>query len=157
MTKNDIISTIMTIENATFARSNKTNFIAIPCEDGIVKVSVSSALATDTKNHKAFNMDAAVAEYKAWQAESELKAAEKANKPEKKVNEGAQLRRDALDNAIASLPEFENYTATDIMNAVNGTVDFTLTPMNVGQSARRLVEKGILTAAVVDKKTVYSK
>jgi hypothetical protein len=45
------------------------------------------------------------------------------------------------------------------MNAVEGKVAFTLTPMNVGQSAKRLVEKGVLTAGnrEDDKKTYYSK
>ena len=40
-----------------------------------------------------------------------------------------------------------------------GKVAFTLTPMNVGQSAKRLVEKGVLVVAAKenDKKSYYTK
>ena len=83
MTKNEIMSTILAMPGAQMCRANKTNFIAVPTEDGVVKVSIGTALATDTKNHKAFNFDAAVAEYKAHEAEVALKAAERANRPVK--------------------------------------------------------------------------
>lgn len=161
MNKTEVLNTILSIPGATMARTNKTNFVVIPTEDGAVKVNVGSALTTDTKNHKAFNMEAAIAEYKAWEAESALKAAERASRPAKVkgVNPEAQARRDELDAVIGALPSFTDYTATDIMNAVEGKVAFTLTPMNVGQSAKRLVEKGVLTAGnrEDDKKTYYSK
>ena len=74
MNKNEILSTILAIPGAQMARANKTNFVAIPCEDGIVKVSVGTALAEDTKAHKAFNFEAATAEYKDWEAEAALRA-----------------------------------------------------------------------------------
>ena len=48
MNKNEVLNTILSIPGATMARANKTNFVAIPCEDGIVKVSVGTALAEDT-------------------------------------------------------------------------------------------------------------
>ena len=161
MTKNEIMSTILAMPGAAMCRANKTNFIAVPTEDGIVKVSIGTALATDTKNHKAFNFDAAVAEYKAHEAEVALKAAERANKPVKVKgpNPEAQARRDELDAVISAMPSFTDCTATDIMNAIEGKVAFTLTPMNVGQSAKRLVTAGVLTVGTKenDKKSYYSK
>lgn len=154
MTKNDVLSTIMSIAGAENARSNKTNFVAIKCDDGIVKVSVTTALAEDTKNHKAFNYDAAVAEYKAWEAEAALRAAERANKPVKVKgpNPEAQARRDELDAKLSALPSFTDYTATDILNALAGQVAENVTVMAVGSSAMRLVEKGVLTMNMDEKK-----
>jgi hypothetical protein len=106
-------------------------------------------------------MEAAIAEYKAWEAETALKAAERANRPAKPKgpNPEAQARRDELDATIAAMPSFTEYTATNIMDAINGTVAFNLTPMNVGQSAKRLVEKGVLAVATKDgdKKSYYTK
>lgn len=161
MTKNEILNTILGIPGAAMARSNKTNFVVIPTEDGIVKVSVGVAQAVDTKNHKAFNLEAAVAEYKAHEAEAALRAAERASRPVKVSgpNPEAQARRDELDAQIGALPAFTECTATDIMNALEGKVAFTLTPMNVGQAAKRLVEKGVLTvgARENDKKAYYTK
>lgn len=154
MNKNEILSTILAIPGATMARANKSNFVAIPCEDGIVKVSVGTALAEDTKAHKAFNFDAATAEYKAWEAESALRAAERANKPVKVKgpNPEAEARRQALDAQVASLPAFTDYTATDILNALAGKVAENVTVMAVGSSAQRLVEQGLLTMTMDEKK-----
>lgn len=154
MTKNDVLSTILSIAGAEKCRQNKTNFIAIPCEEGIVKVSVGTALAQDTKNHKAFNFEAAIAEYKAHEAETALKAAERANKPVKVKgpNPEAQARRDELDAKVGALPSFTDYTATDIMNALAGQLADNVTVMAVGSSAMRLVEKGILTVTMDEKK-----
>lgn len=161
MNKNEILNTILSIPGATMARANKSNFVVIPAEDGIVKVEMKTALATDTKNRKAFNLEAAVAEYKAHEAEVALREAEKANKPVKVKgpNPEAQARRDELDAKVTALPAFAEYTATDIMNALAGQVAFTLTPMNVGQSAKRLVERGVLTVGTKenDKKPYYTK
>lgn len=161
MNKNEVLNTILSIPGASMARQNKTNFVVIPTDDGIVKVAVGTALAVDTKAHKAFNMEAAVAEYKAWEAETALREAEKANKPKKVTgpNPEAQARRDELDAVIASMPSFTEYSATNIMDAITGKVAFNLTPMNVGQSAKRLVEKGILTVGTKDgdKKAYYTK
>ena len=57
------------------------------------------------------------------------------------------------------MPSFTDCTATDIMNAIEGKVAFNLTPMNVGQSAKRLVEQGVLTVGTKDgdKKAYYTK
>lgn len=159
MNKTEILNTILAIPGAQMARQNKTNFIAIPSEDGIVKVAVGTALANDTKAHKAFNLEAAVAEYKAYEAETALKAAEKANKPAKVKgpNPEAQARRDELDAKIAGLPSFTEYTATDILNALAGQVAENVLVMQIGSSAKRLVEKGVLTSEVKEKKTYYTK
>lgn len=161
MTKNEILNTILAIPGANMARQNKTNFVVVPAEDGIVKVSIGTALANDTKAHKAFNMEAAVAEYKAWEAEAALREAERANKPAKAKgpNPEAQARRDELDAKVASLPAFTEYTATDILNALAGQVAENVTVMAVGSSAKRLVEKGILTVGnrEGDKKSYYTK
>ena len=161
MNKTEILNTILSIPGASMARQNKTNFVVIPADDGIVKVAVNTALSVDTKAHKAFNLEAAVAEYKAWEAEAALREAEKATKPVKVKgpNPEAQARRDELDAVIGAMPSFTDCTATDIMNAIEGKVAFTLTPMNVGQSAKRLVEKGVLVVATKegDKKSYYTK
>lgn len=159
MNKNEVLNTIMGIPGAQMARQNKTNFVVIPTDEGIVKVSIGTALAADTKAHKAFNMEAAVAEYKAHEAEVALRDAERANKPVKVKgpNPEAQARRDELDAKIAALPSFTEYTATDIMNALKGQLADNVTVMAVGSGAKRLVEKGILTAEVKDKKSYYTK
>jgi hypothetical protein len=161
MNTNEILNTILSIPGASMARQNKTNFVVIPTDEGFVKVAVANALAKDTKAHKAFNAEAAIAEYKAYEAEVALREAEKANKPVKVKgpNPEAQARRDELDAVIASMPSFTEYSATNIMDAITGKVAFTLTPMNVGQSAQRLVKKGVLviTTKEGDKKTYYTK
>lgn len=154
MNKNDVLSTILALEGATMCRANKSNFVAIPTEDGIVKVSIGTALAEDTKNHKAFNFEAAVAEYKAWETAAALRVAERANKPVKVKgpNPEAQARRDELDAKVGALPSFTDYTATDILNALAGQVAENVTVMAIGSSAMRLVEKGILTVTMDEKK-----
>ena len=161
MNINEVKNVIMGIEGATMARANKTNFIVIPTDEGCVKVAVQIALAKDTKNHVAFNMEAAVAEYKAWEAETALKAAERAAKPKvvKGPNPDAQARRDELDAKIAALPSFTEYTATDIHNALAGQIPENVLVMQIGSSAKRLVAAGILTTSTRegDKKTYYSK
>ena len=160
MKQNEVLNTILSLEGATMCRANKTNFVAIPTDDGIVKVAVSVALAKDTENHKAFNFDAAKAEYKAYLAEKELKATEKASKPVKVkgVNPEAQARRDAIDKAIADMPSFTDYSATDVMNALAGVIAENTTVMAVGSSAMRMVDKGVLTVRQDEKgKKFYTK
>lgn len=161
MKMNEILNTIMAIPGAAMARQNKANFVVIPTEEGYVKVSVSTALAQDTKNRKAFNAEAAIAEYKAHEAEAALRAAERANKPVKVKgpNLEAQARRDAIDAAIAGLPSFTEYTATDILNALAGQIPENTTVMAVGSSAKRLVERGVLTLVNHEgtKKSFYTK
>ena len=161
MNQNDVVSTILSLSpEAAMCRTNKSNFIAIPTEDGIVKVSVGVALATDTKTHKAFNFEAAKAEYKAYVAEKAAKEAERANKPvkERGINVEAQARRDALDAAIVGMASFSDCTATDIQNALAGVIPAETTVMAVGSAAMRMVEKGILTMRKDEKgKKFYTK
>lgn len=158
----EIISKIMEIPGATMGRANKTNFIVVPTEDGYSKVSVTAALAKDTKNHSAFNYEAAVAEYKAWEAEAALRAAERANKPVKVKgpNPEAEARRQALDAAITALPSFTSATATDVFNMF-AEGEQPKTVMLVGSALKRLVEAGIVVATksedAKDKKTYYTK
>lgn len=161
MNVNEILNTILAIPGAKMGRANKTNFVVIPTEDGYAKVAVGAALAKDTKTHKAFNAEAAIEAYKAYEAEKALKEAEKANKPVKVKgpNPEAQARRDELDAKVAALPSFTEYTATDILNALQGQVAENVTVMAVGSSAKRLVEKGVLTLSTRegDKKSYYTK
>lgn len=162
MTINELKNVIMGIEGATMARSNKTNFVVVPCEDGVAKIEVKAALAQDTKNRTAFNLEAAVAEYKAWEAEAALRAAERAAKPKtvKGPNPEAQARRDALDAAIVAMPAFASQTATDVFNALP-EAQRPKTVMMVGSALKRLVEAGIVTAARAedpkDQKSYYTK
>jgi len=161
MTNVEILNTILSIPGAQMARRNKINFVVIPTDEGFVKVAVTNALAKDTKSHNAFNAEAAVAEYKAYEAEVALREAEKATKPVKMKgpNPEAQARRDELDAKITALPSFTEYTATDILNALAGQVGSNVTRMAVGQSAKRLVEKGVITVTnrEGDKKSYYTK
>lgn len=160
MTVNELKSLISGIDGAMNARQNKVNFVVVPCEDGIVKISATVAIDKDTKNRKAFNLDTAVAEYKAWEAESTLKAIERANKPAKTKgpNPEAEARRQALDAQISNLPSFTDYTATDIGNALAGQIAPNVTVMAIGSSAMRLVNSGVLTMTIDDKKKKrYSK
>lgn len=155
MTNSEILSVILSMPGAQMCRANKTNFVAIPTEDGgYAKVAIGTALAKDTKAHKAFNFDAATAEYKAWEAEAALRVAERANKPVKVKgpNPEAEARRQALDAQVAGLPAFTDYTATDILNALAGQVAENVTVMAVGSSAMRLVEKGVLSMTLDEKK-----
>ena len=144
MTINELKSLIAGIEGAQNARANKSNFVVVPCEDGVSKVSIG-----------------AVAEYKAWEAETALKAAEKAAKPAvvKGPNPEAQARRDALDAQIVAMPAFTEYTATDIYNAVKGALPSNVLVMQVGSAAKRLVAAGVLTESHRDgdKKSYYTK
>lgn len=159
MTISEILSNVLSINGAVMGRANKTNFVIVPVEEGFAKVEIKSALAKDTKNHTAFNADAAAAEYRAWEAEKALKIAEKANKPAKVKgpNPEAQARRDELDAAIVAMPSFKELTATDIANTVK--VSYDVTPMLAGSAAKRLVEKGVLvlTNRENDKKPYYTK
>jgi len=161
MKMNDVVTSILSLSSdAAMCRTNKTNFIAIPTEDGIVKVNFGVALAKDTKNHKAFNFEAAKAEYKAYTAEVARKEAEKAAKPVKVkgVNVEAQARRDALDAAVEGMPSFTDFTATDVMNALAGVIPENTTVMAVGSAAMRMVEKGVLSVRKDEKgKKFYTK
>ena len=98
--------------------------------------------------------------YKEYEAELAVKEAEKAANPKVKgPNPDAQARRDAMDKAIAELPAFEKYTATDITKALEetGFLPKDSLPMQVGQSARRLTEKGVLTVVEENDKRYYTK
>ena len=154
MNKNEILNTILNIPGAVMGRANKTNFVVIPTDEGYVKVAVTEAITEDTKNRKAFNAELAVSEYRAYEAEKALKDAERANKPAKVKGPSpeAQARRDELDAKISALPAFTDATATDILNMLAGQVAENVLAMQIGSSAQRLVEKGVLTMTVDEKK-----
>lgn len=161
MTINELKALVTGIEGAVYGRKNKTNFIVVPCDEGFAKVEVKLAIDKDGEKRTAFNYDAAVAEYKAWEAEGALREAERASKPVKVkgVNPDAQARRDELDAKVMGLPAFTEYTATDIRKALGATVADNVTVMAVGSAAKRLVEKGQLAVSTKenDKKSYYTK
>ena len=154
MFMNEIVSKVMEIPGATMVRVNKTNFIAVPTESGYAKINVLTAADKDTKNHKAFNFEAAAAEYKAWEAAAALREAERASKPKTASgpNPEAQARRDELDAKIMALPSFTDYTATDLHTALVGQVPEKTTIMAVGAAAHRLVDKGSLVMTTDEKR-----
>lgn len=160
MNMNEVLNAIMGLPGAAMARVGKTNFVVVPTEDGYVKVNVSKCLDKETKTHAAFNYDAAVAEYRAYEAEKAVKEAERAATPKRVPgpNPEAQARRDELDAKITALPHFENVTATDIFGMLAGQVDEKTTVMTVGLACKRLVENGVLTVEVDEKnKKFYTK
>lgn len=162
MTIKELTNVLMSIDGAVMGRVKNSNFVIVPLEDGgYAKVSVSKALMEDTKTHAAFNYEAAVEDYKAWEAAAAMREAERASKPKtpKGPSPEAQARRDELDAMITNLPAFTEYTATDIRAALANKLPSNVLVMQVGQSARRLVEKGVLTVATHegDKKPYYTK
>ena len=117
----DTISTACT--GATMCRRSNSNFLAVPGDvvDGVqtyYAVKVSALLAKDTKVNKAFDFDAAVAEY----AEFAAKQVEKATTPKK--SSGADPAKQAAKEARkAALTEWmrENegeHTCTEIKEAM---------------------------------------
>jgi hypothetical protein len=162
MTIKELTNVLMGVDGAVMGRVKNSNFVIVPLEDGsYAKVNVSKALMEDTKTHAAFNYETAVADYKAWEAAAAMREAEKASKPKtpKGPSPEAQARRDELDAMITNLPAFTEYTATDIRAALADKLPSNVLVMQVGQSARRLVEKGVLTVATHegDKKPYYTK
>ena len=162
MTINELNKVIMGVEGAVMGRAKGSNFVIVPLEDGgYAKVSVSKALMESTKTHTAFDYDAATAAYKDWETAAALREAERASKPKapKGPSPEAQARRDELDAMISGLPSFTEYTATDIRAALADKLPANVLVMQVGQSARRLVEKGVLTVTSRegDKKPYYTK
>jgi len=162
MTIQELTNVLMGVDGAVMGRVKNSNFVIVPLEDGgYAKVNVSKALMEDTKTHAAFNYETAVADYKAWEAAAAMREAERASKPKtpKGPSPEAQARRDELDSMITNLPAFTEYTATDIRAALADKLPSNVLVMQVGQSARRLVEKGVLTVATHegDKKPYYTK
>ena len=122
----DTISTACT--GATMCRRSNSNFLAVPGDvvDGVqtyYAVKVSALLAKDTKVNKAFDFDAAVAEY----AEFAAKQAEKAATPKK--SSGADPAKQAAKEARkAALTEWMQnnpgeHTCTEIKEAMPQVAD----------------------------------
>lgn len=124
MTMQNLIDTISTAcTGATMCRRSNSNFLAVPGDvvDGVqtyYAVKVSALLAKDTKVNKAFDFDAAVAEY----AEFAAKQTEKAATPKK--SSGADPAKQAAKEARkAALTEWmrENegeHTCTEVKEAM---------------------------------------
>lgn len=124
MTMQNLIDTISTAcTGATMCRRSNSNFLAVPGDvvDGVqtyYAVKVSALLAKDTKVNKAFDFDAAVAEY----AEFAAKQAEKAATPKK--SSGADPAKQAAKEARkAALTEWMQnnpgeHTCTEIKEAM---------------------------------------
>lgn len=157
MTMQNLIDTISTAcTGATMCRRSNSNFLAVPGDvvDGVqtyYAVKVSALLAKDTKVNKAFDFDAAVAEY----AEFATKQAEKSSAPKK--SSGADPAKQATKEARkAALTEWmrENegeHTCTEIKEAMPKVYGECVI-MTVGSDAKEL-----FTAGVLDKRTEKGK
>lgn len=157
MTMNEIITAVAnSFPGATMCRRSNTNFLAIPGDvvDGVqtyYSVKVSTLLVKDTKTNKAFDFDAAVAEYDEYSA----KQAEKSSTPKK--SSGAdpakqaakEARKAALTEWIASNPG--EHTCTEIKEAMPEVYGECVI-MTVGSDAKEL-----FTAGVLDKRTEKGK
>lgn len=133
---------------ATMCRRSNSNFLAIPGDvvDGVqtyYAVKVSALLSKDTKVNKAFDFDAAVAEY----AEFAAKQAEKAATPKK--SSGADPAKQAAKEARkAALTEWMQdnpgeHTCTEIKEAMPQVYGECVI-MTVGSDAKELFTAGVL-------------
>ena len=158
MTIAEIRNLVSSIEGAALCRSKSMgNFIAIPTDEGYVSVKVGTLLAKDTKTNKAFDIEAATAEY----AEFEKAQAERAARPhkEKAVNVEAQARRDMLDQTIATFFEGadadRNYTVTEIWESF--PADTFKTIMECGSACKRFASTGAIMCVTEGRKNLYHK
>lgn len=157
MTMQNLIDTISTAcTGATMCRRSNSNFLAVPGDvvDGVqtyYAVKVSALLSKDTKVNKAFDFDAAVAEY----AEFAAKQAEKAATPKK--SSGADPAKQAAKEARkAALTEWMKdnpgeHTCTEVKEAMPEVYGECVI-MTVGSDAKEL-----FTAGVLDKRTEKGK
>lgn len=154
----EIRNLVSSITGATMCRSKSMgNFIAIPTDEGYVSVKVGTLLAKDTKTNKAFDIEAATAEY----AEFEKAQAERAAKPhkEKVVNVEAQARRDMLDEDIVAFFDGadadRNYTVTEIWESF--PADTFKTIMECGSACKRVASTGAIVCVTEGRKNLYHK
>ena len=124
MTMQHLIDTISTaFPGATMCRRSNSNFLAVPGDvvndvQTYYAVKVSALLSKDTKINKAFDFDAAVAEY----AEFAAKQAEKAATP-KKSSGADPAKQAAKEKRKAALTEWMlnnpgEHTCTEIKDAM---------------------------------------
>ena len=148
MNTNEIISILLSVlpEGSTMVRRSKQNFIAVPVgqnEEGIteyMKVAVGTLLAKDTTNHSAFDYDAAVAEYEAWDAAQKEKASapkkSKGRTPDPAKQEAAKKRQQA---ALTWLRDNSGeHTATEIKAAIDP--ENAVTIMQIGSDLKEIVK-----------------
>ena len=157
MTMQNLIDTITTaFPGATMCRRSNSNFLAVPGDvvndvQTYYAVKVSALLAKDTKVNKAFDFDAAVAEY----AEFAAKQTEKAATP-KKSSGADPAKQAAKEKRKVALTEWMRdnpgeHTCTEIKDAMPEVYGECVI-MVVGSDAKEL-----LTAGLLDKRTEKGK
>jgi hypothetical protein len=161
---NEIVSTIMSIPGATFARKSKANFIAIPTginDEGnptYVKVAVSALLAKGNAKNEAFNFETAVAEYTDWAAKRAEKDAkpktERKSGPDPEKQAAKEARMQALLNWYVNNPG--EHTSKEVYDALVGEVyGEGTTAMTVGSDAKTLWERGEISRREEKGKKFY--
>ena len=160
MTMNEIISAIATAcPGATMCRRSNVNFLAVPGDvvDSVqtyYAVKVSALLAKDTKVNKAFDFDAAVAEYDEYTA----KQAEKASAPKKSsgADPAKQAAKEARKKALTEwMRENEGeHTCTEIKEAMPEVYGECVI-MTVGSDAKELFVAGVLDKRTEKGKNYY--
>lgn len=160
MTMQNIIDAITSAcTGATMCRRSNSNFLAIPGDvvDGVqtyYAVKVSALLAKDTKTNKAFDFDAAVAEY----AEFAAKQAEKASTPKKSsgADPAKQAAKEARKTAVFEwlVANSGMHSCTDIFKALPDVYDGQ-TIMTVGSDCKALAEEGKVSKTTEKNKNFY--
>ena len=160
MTMQNIIDTISTaFPGATMVRRSNSNFLAIPGDvvDGVqtyYSVKVGALLAKDTKVNKAFDFDAAVAEYD----EYATKQAEKASTPKKSsgADPAKQAAKEARKQALTEwMRENEGeHTCTEIKEAMPEVYGECVI-MTIGSDAKELFVAGVLDKRTEKGKNYY--
>lgn len=160
MTMQNIIDAITSAcTGATMCRRSNSNFLAVPgaVVDGVqtyYAVKVSALLAKDTKTNKAFDFDAAVAEY----AEFAAKQAEKASTPKKSsgADPAKQAAKEKRKEALAAWMKDNpgEHTCTEIKDAMPEVYGECVI-MTVGSDAKELLLDGVLDKRTEKGKNYY--
>lgn len=164
---NNVLSVLSTIPGIAPCRKGKNNFYAVPvtAEDGTVSyvaIKVSNLLTNPTEEQLAkgitpFNFEESKVDYANWKKEYDAK--QNAPKKSKSVNTEAEARRAEQDKAMTEYVEQNevvDMTATDLKNAIPYFAEALV--MQVGSTALRLVDAGVLTISKTEgKKKFYSK
>ena len=160
MTMNEIISAIATAcPGATMCRRSNTNFLAIPGDimDGVqtyYSVKVSALLAKDTKVNKAFDFDAAVAEYDDYITRQAVKAS--ITKKPSGADPAKQAAKEARKTAVFEwlVANSGMHSCTDIHKALPDVYEGQ-TIMTVGSDCKALAEEGKINKTTEKSKNFY--